>query len=59
MKQVMIKIIDEDYVDELTMCLTRQGYKVWLYDGAVCFEMEDEEVIDIDFEQKNNLFGAN
>ena len=46
MHEIMIKILDKDYVDDLIVSLVRQGYEVYMnWDGdAVCFIIPDEEV---------------
>ena len=47
--EVAIKILDKNYVDNLTVALVRQGYSVYFNeeDNVVCFTVDEQELTEI------------
>ena len=51
--EVAIKILDENYVDNLIIALVRQGYDVYYNsdENIVCFTTDKEELTQINYER--------
>jgi len=46
--EFQIEIIEPEYLDQLIVCLARQGYAPYLgYDGALVVEISDDEITEI------------
>ena len=46
--ELSIKILNEEYMDNLILALARQGHAVYLStDNEVCFEISSDEMIEI------------
>jgi len=45
--EIRIKIINDDFTNDLVVALVRQGYAVYLNDDDVCYSAHEDEVTEI------------